>query len=146
MRTEYLDVYKVAKCAEHKFLLDKKSAMLKKNVIEQCTESSDNANSFIFNLDEKNRLTLRLPTYDLELTFNERLVVINEVPLMRYIAVESSDEKKNEIISFFLNKNGLVYIGEYKPNPSYGYEDASLFLDILDVTLKALKNIDKISY
>ncbi|EIE0789174.1 hypothetical protein LCV08_003762, partial [Salmonella enterica] len=85
-------------------------------------------------------------TYGLELVFNEKLVVINEAPLLKFIVTDSTDENKKEIISFFLGKNGLVYIGEYKPNPSYDYEDVDLFLDILEATLKALKSSDKISY
>lgn len=146
MSIAYLDVSKVVKCAEHKKCLDDKSSKLKTCIIKSCAANALYANSFIFELDAKNQLTLKLPTYEIELTFDERLVVINNVPLLKYTASESTDENHKEVISFFLGKNGLVYIGEYKPNPSYGYEDESLFLDLLEATLKALKSADKISY
>ena len=146
MSIDYLDVRKVIKCAEHKKALDEKAIKLKKNVIDSCKESSLTSNTLIFNQDAENRLTLELSTYGLELVFNEKLVVINEAPLLKFVATDSTDENNKEVLSFFLGKNGLVYIGEYKPNPSYDYEDVDLFLDILEATLKALKSSDKISY
>ncbi|EFT2697621.1 hypothetical protein HVL34_000142 [Escherichia coli] len=146
MSIDYLDVRKVIKCAEHKKALDEKAIKLKKNVIDSCKESSLTSNTLIFNQDAENRLTLELSTYGLELVFNEKLVVINEAPLLKFVATDSTDENNKEVISFFLGKNGLVYIGECKPNPSYDYEDVDLFLDILEATLKALKSSDKISY
>lgn len=143
MNTDYLDVHRVVKCAEHKKALDKISIKLKSNIIDSCKESPLTSNIIIFNQDIENRLTLELSTYGIKLVFNEKLVVINEVPLLKFVA---TDENKEEIISFFLGKNGLVYIEEYKLNPSYEYEEAALFLDILEATLKALKSSDKISY
>lgn len=148
MSFEYLDVRKVVKCAEYKADLDEKSKKLKKNLIESCAAKPFTANSFIFAENTNNQLTLNLPTYELTLLFKEGLVVINDVPLLKFSASDpnDSDEDDKIIISFYLGKNGLVYIGEFKRNPSYDYEDESLFMDILEPTLQALKSANKISY
>lgn len=146
MSLEYLDVRKVVKCAEHKAVLDEKSKKLKKNVIDSCAAKPFTTGSFVFNENSNNQLTLTLPTFDQTLLFKEKLVVINDVPLLKYTAIDPTEEHDREVISLYLAKNGLVYIGEYKPNPSYEYEDDSLFLDILESTLQALKSVGKISY
>ncbi|WP_407732625.1 hypothetical protein ACJJVG_09965 [Pseudocitrobacter faecalis] len=148
MSFEYLDVRKVVKCAEYKAALDEKSKKLKKNLIESCAANPVTANSFIFSENTNNQLTLNLPTYELTLLFKERLVVINDVPLLKFSACDSNDldDDDKEIISFYLGKNELVYIGEFKRNPSYGYDTESLFMDILEPTLQALKSAKKISY
>lgn len=108
MSIDYLDVRKVIKCAEHKKALDEKAIKLKKNVIDSCKESSLTSNTLIFNQDAENRLTLELSTYGLELVFNEKLVVINEAPLLKFVATDSTDENNKEVISFFLGKNDLT--------------------------------------
>lgn len=146
MSNNYLDVFKVVKCAEHKKSLNALSGRLKVNVIDSCNGDPHAVNSFLFSQNINNELNLEIFTYDVKIIFTEKLVVINDVPLMKYTATEPSDDHKKEIMSFFLNKNGLVFIGEYKPNPSYEYEDVSLWLEILEATLKALKGINRISY
>ncbi|MDR2265521.1 MAG: hypothetical protein LBE93_19045 [Enterobacter asburiae] len=146
MSIDYLDIHKVVKCAKHKADLDEKSQRLKKNLIESCASKPFTAGSFIFSENSNHQLTLALPTYDLTLLFKERLEVIDEVPLLKFAAFDPSDKDDKEIINFYLAKNGLIYIGEFKRNPSYEYEDDSLFMDILESTLKALKSTKKISY
>lgn len=146
MSSKYLDVYKVVKCAEYKKALDENSSKLKSSIIESCADKQLRADAFIFHEDADNKLTLKLPVYNLELTFDERLVVIEDAHLLKFTALDATDEIKKEILSFFLDKNGLVYIGEYKPNPSYEYNEVSLFMDILEATLKALKAENLISY
>lgn len=140
-----LDVHKVVKCAEHKKALDAISLKLKNNIIDSSTECDFLGDTIIFNQD-KNRLTLKLSTYELELIFKETLLIIDDAPVLKFAAIDPTDENNNELIDLFLSKNGFIYIREYKSEQRYEYGDTSLFLHILDATLKELKAANKISY
>lgn len=141
-----LDVHKVVKCAEHKKALDAISLKLKNNIIDSSSEYDFLGDTIIFNKDKKNRLTLKLSTYELELIFKETLLVIDEAPVLKFAAIDPTDENNNELIDLFLSKGGFIYIREYKSEPHYEYGDTSLFLHILDATLKELKSANNISY
>jgi len=65
---------------------------------------------------------------------------------LKFAAIDPTDENNNELIGLFLSKNGFIYIREYKSEQRYEYGDTSLFLHILDATLKELKAANKISY
>jgi len=145
MSFDYIDVHKLVKCVEHKKNLDAKYIKLKDWLVESCETSELSPGAFIFDKNTEGCLTLKLPVYKIELIFEDSFVIINDAPLLKLVATKRDGDKEEDIIIFYLAKNGLFYINEYEPNPSYDYDDSSLFIKILDATLKALKSKNKIS-
>lgn len=143
---DYMDVHKVSRCAQHKKDLNPKSFRMKNFIIDSYQSSDFNEDAFKFFLSPEGLLSLSIPVYEIELVFKEQLVVINDSPLLKFVAAGLWNDTPTEVMCFYLNKSGLVFINEYKPANSHDYESTSLFMEILDSTFKALKSANKISY
>ncbi|AOR64853.1 hypothetical protein [Pectobacterium wasabiae] len=146
MYEKYLDVRKVIRCVEHKKKLDEVASNLKKELIDSMNASDFQKSAFSLDQNTDGLITLKIDIYDIEITFKERLIVINDVPLLKFTGEYDDGDCLKETTCFFLGKNALVYVDEYKPNPSYDYNDSSLFLEITASVLKSLKSVGRISY
>ena len=133
-----LDVHKVVKCAEHKKALDAISLKLKNNIIDSSTECDFLGDTIIFNQDKKNRLTLKLSTYELELIFKETLLIIDDAPVLKFAAIDPTDENNNELI-YFYPKMDLFILENTNPSNVMNMATLLYFYIYLTLLLKSLK-------
>ncbi|WP_313073076.1 hypothetical protein [Atlantibacter hermannii] len=141
---EYLDVHKIVKLVDTKIKLDAKSAAMKLELLDSINQSEYYSAAFNFKKNEKGELCFSIPIYDINLTFIEKLVVINGTPLIQFTATSADEENHDEI--FYINKNGSVSLGEYNPKSGHEYNDRNLFLEITDYLIASLNKKEKISY
>ena len=143
MNEKYLDVYKLVRCVKVKETLDSNYQKLKHSVVSSAGESDFHKNVFSYELHNDECLLLIIPALECNIQFTPSLKIINGNQYLKISAREINQTDDKDIITLYLDKSGVIFIGEIDDTKRFETNDQDLFLDILDAILKKLQALGR---
>ncbi|WP_312068705.1 hypothetical protein [Lelliottia nimipressuralis] len=143
MSEKYLDVFKLVRSVKVKETLDSNYQKLKHNVVAAAEASDFKKNVFSYEVNNDECLLLSIPALDCNIQFTPSLKIINGNQYLKISTREINQTDDKDIITFYLERSGAIFIGEIDDTKRFEINDQDLFLDILDAILKKLQALGR---